>query len=332
MFDRRRKPLRPFRSARRRTMSPGMRLLRILYRLGGLVIALVLLCLFAAGGALFLSMPAAHEAAAIPGLSAPVSVAFDGNGIPHIRAATAEDGAAAIGWVHARDRLFQMELMRRAASGQVSELAGARALPLDRMMRVLGLRVRAEEELATLPAETRSMLDAYARGVNAYVAAHGRWSAFQFAVLGRPAPWTPVDSLLWGKTMGMYLSGNWDYELERLSLSATVPRAMVDALWPPQDATPGPSASAAQPLFRRPGSRDPGRRAALPRPLHPAGNGLQRMGGGWGAQHDGGTAASGRSAPCLQHAGHLVSGADRHANGHAGWRDRAWRAVPGDRP
>jgi penicillin amidase len=230
-------------------MSPGMRLLRILYRLGGLVIALVLLCLFAAGGALFLSMPAAHEAAAIPGLSAPVSVAFDGNGIPHIRAATAEDGAAAIGWVHARDRLFQMELMRRAASGQVSELAGARALPLDRMIRVLGLRVRAEEELATLPAETRSMLDAYARGVNAYVAAHGRWSAFQFAVLGRPAPWTPVDSLLWGKTMGIYLSGNWDYELERLSLSATVPRAMVDALWPPQDATPAPSASAAQPLF-----------------------------------------------------------------------------------
>ncbi len=92
------------------------------------------------------------------------------------------------------------------------------------------------------------MLDAYARGVNAYIAAHGRWSAPQFAVLGRPEPWTAVDSLLWGKTMGMYLSGNWDTELSRAALAATVPRAMIDALWPPQDATPGPSASLPQPL------------------------------------------------------------------------------------
>ena len=156
-----------------------------------------------------------QEDAAISGLSAPVAIAFAGYGIPRIRAATAEDGAAALGWVHARDRLFQMDLMRRAASGRISEIAGARALPLDRTMRVLGLRHRAEEELDTLPAKTRTMLEAYARGVNAFVAKHGRWSAVQFAVLGRPEPWTAVDSLLWGKTMGMYLSGNWDTELSR---------------------------------------------------------------------------------------------------------------------
>ncbi len=88
-------------------------------------------------------------------------------------------------------------------------------------MRVLGLRHRAEAELAALPADTRAMLDAYARGVNAFIAAHGRWSAVQFAVLGRPEPWTPVDSLLWGKTMGMYLSGNWDSELTRAALAGT---------------------------------------------------------------------------------------------------------------
>ena len=226
-----------------------MRALRLLYSLGGLVTGLVLLCLWAVVGALFLSLPPEHEAARIPGLSAPVSIAFDADGIPHIRAATSQDGAAALGWVHARDRLFQMELMRRAASGQISELAGARALPLDRTMRVLGVRMRAEQELTILPSETRSMLEAYANGVNAYVAAHGRWSAFQFAVLGRPEPWTPVDSLLWGKTMGMYLSGNWDSELSRVSLAATVPRALIDALWPPQDTTPGPSAAAAEPRF-----------------------------------------------------------------------------------
>ena len=226
-----------------------MRALRFLSSALGVLVALVLLCLYGAGAALFLCRPVAHEAASIPGLSAPVAIAFDADGIPRIRAATAEDGAAGLGWVHARDRLFQMELMRRAASGRISEIAGARALPLDRTMRVLGLRHRAEQELALLPPETRALLDAYARGVNAYVAVHGRWSAVQFAVLGRPEPWSPVDSLLWGKTMGMYLSGNWDTELSRAALAATVPRAMVDALWPPQDATPAPSASASDPRF-----------------------------------------------------------------------------------
>ncbi len=223
-----------------------------LHRLGSLVAVLPLLAAAAAGGALFLCLPPTHEAARIPGLSAPVAIAFDADGVPRIQAANAVDGAAAIGFVHARDRMFQMELMRRAASGRVSELAGARALPLDRTMRVLGLRVRAEAELAALPAAARAMLDAYARGVNAYLGAHGRWSAVQFAVLGRPEPWSPVDSLLWGKTMGMYLSGNWRSELTREKLAATLPRPLIDQLWPPQDGTPGPSAAAAQPRFAAP--------------------------------------------------------------------------------
>ena len=224
-------------------MGPSRRVLRVLHAAGGVVTTLLLLALSAVGAALFLCLPSAHEAAHVPGLSAPVTIAFDADGIPRIRAATAEDGAAALGWVHARDRLFAMELMRRAASGRVAALAGPRALPFDRTMRVLGLRVRAEEQLAGLPTATRAMLDAYARGVNTYIAAHGRWSAVQFAALGRPEPWLPVDSLLWGKTMGVYLSGNWDTELTRASLAASVPRDKIDALWPPQDATPGPSAA-----------------------------------------------------------------------------------------
>ena len=226
-----------------------MRLLRFLYRLGGVLTFIALLALSAAGGALFLCMPRVREAARIPGLSAPVSVAFDANGVPHIRAATEQDAAAALGFAHARDRMFQMELMRRVASGRISELAGPRALPLDRTMRVLGLRHRAEADAASLPADTRAMLEAYARGVNAYLDAHGRWSAVQFAVLGRPAPWTIVDSLLWGKTMGLYLSGNWRGELSRAALAGRVPRELIEQLWPPQDATPAPSAAASLPLF-----------------------------------------------------------------------------------
>ena len=66
---------------------------------------------------------------------------------------------------------------------------------------------------------------------------------------GRPEPWTPVDSLLWGKTMGIYLSGNWRSELSRLSLAATLPRPLIDQLWPPQDDTPAPSAALVQPRF-----------------------------------------------------------------------------------
>ncbi len=239
-----------------------MRILRVLYRCGGVLMVVALLAVSAVGAALFLCLPSAHEVGRIPGLSAAVSIGFDADGIPRIRAATAEDGAAALGFVHARDRMFQMELMRRAASGRVSELAGPRALPLDRMMRVLGLRHRAEAEAAMLPPATRGMLDAYARGVNAYLDAHGRWSAVQFAVLGQPEPWTVVDSLLWGKTMGMYLSGNWDHELSRQALAASVPRALIDQLWPSQDDTPGPSAALPQPA---PAGLASATRAVVPR-------------------------------------------------------------------
>ena len=97
-------------------------------------------------------------------------------------------------------------------------------------MRVLGLRHRAEQEVVGLPPETRGMLEAYARGVNAWTARRmAAGASVEFLPCwAAPAPWTPVDSLLWGKTMGMYLSGNWDTELSRQSLSATVPRAKID--------------------------------------------------------------------------------------------------------
>ena len=226
-----------------------MVLLRVFGRLFGVACGLVLLALAAVGAALFLCLPDRDELARVPGLAGPVSVAFDGDGIPHIHAVGDEDGAAALGWLHARDRMFQMELMRRAASGRLAELAGPRALPLDRTMRVLGLRPRAEAMLATMPPATRAMFEAYARGVNAYLARHGRWTAVQFAVLGRPEPWTPTDSLLWGETMGLYLGGNWREELERTALAAHSPPSEINRLWPPQDDTPPPSAASSLPRF-----------------------------------------------------------------------------------
>jgi penicillin amidase len=226
-----------------------MRVLRIIVGFVNTIIFLSMLALSVMVGALLLTLPRAHGAASIPGLSAAVDISFDGDGVPRIHAANALDGAAALGFVHARDRLFQMELMRRAASGRVSELAGPAALRLDRTMRVLGLRRRAEADLAGLPPEAHAMLDAYARGVNAWIAEHGRFSAAQFVVLGRPEPWSPVDSLLWAKTMGLYLSGNWRSEIARAALVGQVPRAVIEQLWPPQQDTPGPSASGGDPRY-----------------------------------------------------------------------------------
>jgi penicillin amidase len=209
-------------------------LLRVL--LGVVVLMMVL-----AGGvvaAVWATLPGGAEQAAIPGLSAPVQIAFDADGIPRVRAANAADAAAALGFVHARDRLFQMELMRRAASGQLSEIAGSATLGIDRLMRTLGLARSAEADFAALPAPAKAMLEAYARGVNAWIAAHGRYSAPEFLVLGKPAPWIGTDSLLWAKTMGLWLSGNWRTEMQRLALAGKLPQAQIDQLWPP-DHDPG---------------------------------------------------------------------------------------------
>ena len=170
------------------------------------------------------------QQAAIPGLSAPVSIRFDQDGVPRIQAATELDAATALGFVHARDRMFQMDLMRRNASGRLSEIAGAGALPSIGSTRVLGLRRRALADLDALPADTRAVLDAYARGVNAWIAAKGRFSAPEFLPLGTPEPWTPADSLLWGKTMALYLSENWRTELGRLSLQGKLPQSRIDEL------------------------------------------------------------------------------------------------------
>src|SRR5215813_7139604 len=114
--------------------------------------AIVVLAVALLGGLLWYSQPSADQAAAIAGLSVPVSITVDQDGVPRIRAASEIDAAAALGFLHARDRMFQLELVRRAASGRLSELVGPQTLPFDREMRVLGLGVRAAADAAALPA------------------------------------------------------------------------------------------------------------------------------------------------------------------------------------
>ncbi len=140
--------------------------------------------------------PQRDGAASIPGLSAPVQVRFDRYGMPEVTARTPQDLAAALGWLHANDRFFQMELGRRAAAGRLSEVFGARTLEVDRGFRILRLRQTAERTLGELSPESRDWLEAYVRGVNAWLQSRGRDLPPELVLLGiRPEPWSLADSL-----------------------------------------------------------------------------------------------------------------------------------------
>jgi len=207
--------------------------------------ALLLLVLLGLAGALWWTLPPRSGTLALPALSAPVEIAFDARGIPTIRARSERDAFVAMGWLHARDRLFQMEMMRRGASGRLAEIAGEAGLRNDRFVRLLGLARRAEADLAALPQDTRNALEAYAAGVNAYVAARGRFAAPEFLLLGAPGPWRPADSLLWGKVMGLWLSGNWRTDLARGRLAGLLPPERLAELWPSDDSPGRPDLAAA---------------------------------------------------------------------------------------
>jgi penicillin amidase len=204
-------------------------------RLIAFVFALALLGGFFALALVFVALPDAREDLSIPGLSAPVTVVLDSDGIPRISAQTERDAAVALGYLHARDRMFQMDSMRRGAEGRLAEIAGPAALRADRFVRTLGLAQRAREDLEAISPGAREILQGYADGVNAWIAVRGRMAAPEFLVLGEPEPWKPEHSLLWGKVMGLWLSGNWRRDIERARLGQTVPPERLRLLWPEDD-------------------------------------------------------------------------------------------------
>ena len=132
----------------------------------------------------------------IPGLRAPVEVRFDDRGIPTVRARALGDAFRVEGYLQARERLFQMELARRVAGGELSELVGRVALPLDRRQRVYGFSGVAETAARMAPEEQRVDAQALADGINAFISSRpGRWGV-EFQLLGlHPRPWTPADSI-----------------------------------------------------------------------------------------------------------------------------------------
>jgi penicillin amidase len=169
-----------------------------------------------------------------PGLGALATIVRDRWGVPHITTESMADGLYALGFAHAQDRLWQMELQRRIGSGRLAEIFGPVALDADRLLRRLGLRRAAEAEAAALEPEEHALLDAYCRGVNAAMA-QGRLP-LEFRLLGiKAAPWAPVDSLTWVKMMSFSLVHNWTDELFRYQLAQKLGpevAARVEATYP----------------------------------------------------------------------------------------------------
>ncbi len=182
---------------------------RIVTTINWLIAALLVVALAVVYWYAWRPLPQRSGTIRIP-VSHPVTVSFDSLGEPHIRASTEEDALVAQGYVTAQDRLWQMDALRRAAAGELSEIVGTAGLENDREVRRLGLRRTAEAAYLNLPSQDRQAVAAYARGVNAFISTHLTDLPLEFTLLGyQPRPWSGVDSLLIGLEMFRMLTSSW---------------------------------------------------------------------------------------------------------------------------
>ena len=210
------------------------RWLRALAWMAGSLVVLILVTV--ATGVLWLR---SREIAALPvldgdvrltGLSAPVIVRRDAHGVPHIDAANEDDLFVAQGYVTAQDRLWQMDLYRRNANGELAEILGGSLLDHDIAQRVLGFRKTARRVYANLPADDRRRLDDYARGVNSFIAGHQDTLPAEFRVLVyKPKPWSGEDSVSVGMMMVDMLDTHWDVKLAREKVAAKLNSPRLEA-------------------------------------------------------------------------------------------------------
>ncbi len=193
--------------------------------LGLVFVAVTAALLLGAAGYAFMrrSFPQVQGDLDVAGLQARVEIRRDQWGVPHIYAQNEHDLFFAQGYVHAQDRLWQMDFNRRVAAGRLSEVLGASTLESDRFLRTIGLYRAARADLVMLSPEVIEALQAYADGVNSFVETHRDRLPIEFTLLAyQPEPWTPTDSLAWGKVMAMDLGGNWESELLAQQLAATL--------------------------------------------------------------------------------------------------------------
>ncbi|MGB5660038.1 MAG: penicillin acylase family protein, partial [Thermoanaerobaculia bacterium] len=226
---------------------------------------------------LLLAVPSAGlSRTALPGLHAAAKILRDVDGIPHIIAQNEHDMIMMQGWVHAQDRLFQMDLSRRQASGTLAEVLGSAALGEDVQFRTFGLRRAAERSLAALSPEVQMTLDAYADGVNAWVARHPLPPEYGILEITQFEPWTALDTIAVTKLLAFGLSFDLDIGFTEVLLTyqaagaalgfngnalffedlfrsapfdpaSTVPDAMEGAMAPTAESAPAPALQATVP-------------------------------------------------------------------------------------
>src|SRR5579875_4875 len=218
----------------------GSRRRRIVRRSLGLLAVVALLAIAGVLGiavwarhAMRSALPQLDGTIDIAGLQAPVTVTRNAQGVPCVHATNLDDLLFAQGYVTAQDRLWQMDALRRHAAGELAEILGPELVEHDKMQRYLQLRAAADRGATMLPADQRRELEAYARGVNAYIDSHRDRPPLEFRLLHyAPRPWTPRDSLLVSLIMWQDLSTTFIQKLDREALAQHLPQSLLADLYP----------------------------------------------------------------------------------------------------
>jgi penicillin amidase len=178
------------------------------------------------------SLPDHDGTRIVAGLDGPVTIRRDDHGVPHIEAESEADGYFALGWVHAQDRPWQLELRRRIGQGRLAELIGADGLETDRFMRLMRFHDLARANLGAMAPADRRLVEAYARGVNAQLERTRLLPPPFWFLWHRPEPWSAADALVWHKLMALDLARDWRHELVRARVARHVDAATFAELFP----------------------------------------------------------------------------------------------------
>jgi len=210
---------------------------RLLWGAGGLL-ALVLVVLGAVGVYLMRAQPQHEGTLRLSGLKSTVKVSRDGAGVVHIEGDSMTDTAFALGFTHAQERGWQLEFNRRIMHGELAEILGEAALPVDKLLRTLGIYQVAQKQYAGYPEDVKATLQAYSKGIQAFYASGNQTLSPEFLLLGtKPGgrsgvAWEPADSVGWALMMALDLGGNWGQEISRLSVAKVLDTQRLWQLYP----------------------------------------------------------------------------------------------------
>lgn len=205
----------------------------------GLASVLILLAGITGGALYYLvtkSLPDIEGSSDVVGLSAPVNIHRDAAGFPHILASSEYDAYVAAGYVHAQDRLWQMDLLRRFGQGRLAEVLGPKAVPIDRLMRTIGVHRIADSLRTQVSEQTLRILSAYSTGVNAFLEEYDGRYPIEFDILQyEPEPWEPLHSLILTRLMGWELGLSWWVDLTLGALRDRLDEQTTRDLFPTYD-------------------------------------------------------------------------------------------------